>query len=257
MNSPRHPFLDWDGPLAVRPPRRGQRRAGEHDAGVPVRRRPRLPLPRDRRAGDRRRGARGLPRQRPAAHVRTARQDQRAAVAEVSKALVDGKAPIPLLEDLLGAWPQARINIDCKTDAARRRADRLVAPHQLAGPGVRRGVQRRAVEAAAQGARQPSCAARSAQSSSALLRFGLLRHPPGLAAQVPVKQGPLTVVNQEVRRAIPPSRPAGPRVDDRRRRRDGAPARPRRRRDHDRPPRRPPPGPRIPRSVALLASAAR
>ena len=28
-----------------------------------------------------------------------------------------------------------------------------------------------------------------------LLRFGLLRNPPGLAAQVPVKQGPLTVVN--------------------------------------------------------------
>jgi glycerophosphoryl diester phosphodiesterase len=28
------------------------------------------------------------------------------------------------------------------------------------------------------------------------LRFGLLRNPPGLAAQVPVKQGPVTVVNQ-------------------------------------------------------------
>ncbi len=30
----------------------------------------------------------------------------------------------------------------------------------------------------------------------ALLRFGLSRHPPGLAAQVPVKQWPLTVVNR-------------------------------------------------------------
>src|SRR3990170_871558 len=38
-----------------------------------------------------------------------------------------------------------------------------------------------------------------------------------------------------VRGRGPRPRPAGPRVDDRRRRRDGAPARPRCRRDHDRP----------------------
>ena len=44
--------------------------------------------------------------------------------SEVSTALVDGKAPIPLLEDLLGAWPDARVNIDCKSDAA---VDALVA----------------------------------------------------------------------------------------------------------------------------------
>ncbi|MEY4373769.1 MAG: hypothetical protein RL219_2538 [Actinomycetota bacterium] len=38
--------------------------------------------------------------------------------ADVRTALVDGREPIPLLEDLLGAFPEARINIDCKTDAA-------------------------------------------------------------------------------------------------------------------------------------------
>jgi glycerophosphoryl diester phosphodiesterase len=36
----------------------------------------------------------------------------------VGKALVDGKEPIPLLDDLIAAFPDARINIDCKTDAA-------------------------------------------------------------------------------------------------------------------------------------------
>ena len=38
--------------------------------------------------------------------------------SQVRTALVDGREPIPLLEDLLGSFPNARINIDCKTDAA-------------------------------------------------------------------------------------------------------------------------------------------
>jgi glycerophosphoryl diester phosphodiesterase len=40
---------------------------------------------------------------------------------EVSSARVDGTEPIPRLDDLLEAFPEARINIDCK-------ADRAVAP---------------------------------------------------------------------------------------------------------------------------------
>lgn len=38
--------------------------------------------------------------------------------ARVSKALVDGREPIPRFEDLLGAWPELRINVDPKHDAA-------------------------------------------------------------------------------------------------------------------------------------------
>jgi len=38
--------------------------------------------------------------------------------SEVQHARVDGREPIPLLEDLLGAWPQVRVNIDPKHDAA-------------------------------------------------------------------------------------------------------------------------------------------
>ena len=38
--------------------------------------------------------------------------------AQVSEARVDGREPIPLLEDLLGSFPDARLNIDCKTDEA-------------------------------------------------------------------------------------------------------------------------------------------
>lgn len=37
--------------------------------------------------------------------------------SEVRRARVDGREPIPLLEDLLGTWPDLRINIDPKHDA--------------------------------------------------------------------------------------------------------------------------------------------
>lgn len=37
--------------------------------------------------------------------------------AEVALARIDGKAPIPLLEDLLSTWPDLRINIDAKHDS--------------------------------------------------------------------------------------------------------------------------------------------
>jgi glycerophosphoryl diester phosphodiesterase len=37
--------------------------------------------------------------------------------SEVRTALVDGREPIPLLEDLLGAWPDLRVNIDPKDDS--------------------------------------------------------------------------------------------------------------------------------------------
>jgi glycerophosphoryl diester phosphodiesterase len=38
--------------------------------------------------------------------------------ADVRRARVDGREPIPLLEDLLAAWPDVRVNIDPKHDAA-------------------------------------------------------------------------------------------------------------------------------------------
>jgi glycerophosphoryl diester phosphodiesterase len=38
--------------------------------------------------------------------------------AEVRKARVQGTEPLPLLEDLLGLWPDVRVNIDPKHDAA-------------------------------------------------------------------------------------------------------------------------------------------
>jgi len=36
----------------------------------------------------------------------------------VARARIDGAEPIPLLEDVLGSWPQARVNIDIKDEPA-------------------------------------------------------------------------------------------------------------------------------------------
>jgi glycerophosphoryl diester phosphodiesterase len=36
----------------------------------------------------------------------------------LSSARIDGTDPIPLMEDLLGSWPELRINIDCKSEGA-------------------------------------------------------------------------------------------------------------------------------------------
>jgi glycerophosphoryl diester phosphodiesterase len=38
--------------------------------------------------------------------------------ATVSKARIGGQEPIPLLEDVLGSWPDVRVNIDVKSSAA-------------------------------------------------------------------------------------------------------------------------------------------
>jgi glycerophosphoryl diester phosphodiesterase len=113
--------------------------------------------------------------------------------SEVRTAMVDGKAPIPSLEELLGALPGARVNIDCKANdtvdalvAAIKRTDALDRVC-LASFSDRRLKRLRA-------ALPDACTALGPQPL-ALLRYGLLRHSPAQAAQVPVKEGPLTVTN--------------------------------------------------------------
>ena len=46
--------------------------------------------------------------------------------AEISALRVDGRAPIPLMRDLLERWPDVRFNIDCKADPAVEALARLI-----------------------------------------------------------------------------------------------------------------------------------
>ena len=195
MSSPRHPYLDWDGPLPF------AHRGGASDV-------PENTMEAFQYAIDL--GYRYLETdvQVTADGVLAAFHDndlQRTTGrvgkiselpwSEVSTALVDGKAPIPLLEDLIGTWSQARVNIDCKSDAA---VDALVATLR------RTNSLDRVCVAAFKDARLrklrsalgPGLCTSLGPIETALLRFGVLRNPPGHAAQVPVKQGPLTLVDR-------------------------------------------------------------
>jgi glycerophosphoryl diester phosphodiesterase len=187
MDSPRHPFLDWKGPLPF------AHRGGASDV-------PENTLAAFQYAVDL--GYRYLETD---VHVtsdgvlvafhdddlqRTCGMPGKISElpwSDVSKARVDGKEPIPLLEDLLGTFPEARVNIDCKSNAA---VDALIASLRRTN-----ALPRVCVAAFSDFRLRRLRKAFGDQLCSSLgpvelglLRFGLLRHPPGLAAQVPVKE---------------------------------------------------------------------
>lgn len=115
--------------------------------------------------------------------------------SEVRTAMVDGAAPIPLLEDLLGTWPMLRVNIDCKSNAA---VDALVATLRRC-----KALDRVCVGAFSDSRMRrlkkvlgPELCTALAPGAVATLRFGRPWRAAGSAAQVPVRQGRITVVDE-------------------------------------------------------------
>lgn len=117
--------------------------------------------------------------------------------AEISTARVGGRSPIPLLEDLLGEWPELRVNIDCKTDAAapalsdalRRTAaiDRV-----LVGAFSDRRLRR------LRGELGPRLATAAGPAAVAALKVSPIGKHRSHAAQVPVHQGRITVTDRRL-----------------------------------------------------------
>ena len=121
--------------------------------------------------------------------------------SEVRRARVDGREPIPLLEELLGAWPDVRVNIDAKRDET-------VEP--LAAALRRLGAVERVCVGAFSGSRLakirrllgPSLCTSMSPAEVVRLRVGSLV-PRGAAlarsaaacVQVPVRQGPLPILD--------------------------------------------------------------
>jgi glycerophosphoryl diester phosphodiesterase len=115
--------------------------------------------------------------------------------SEVRTALVRGEAPIPLLEELLGTWPELRVNIDCKTDAA---VPALVAALRRTGALDRVCVgsfSDRRIRRLRALLGDRLCSALG-PAGVAALRFGRPRTLRGLTAQVPVRHGRITVTDQ-------------------------------------------------------------
>lgn len=121
--------------------------------------------------------------------------------SEVSAARVDGAEPIPRLADLLEAFPNARLNIDCKSDAA-------VGP--LTDAVDRHGVIDRVCLASFNDSRVrtlrrrlgPGLCTGAPSRELALLWASGCNIGGAQAAQVPVRQGRVTVVSERfLRRA--------------------------------------------------------
>ncbi len=167
--------------------------------------------------------------------------------AEVAQARIGGREPIPLLEDVLGAFPRARLNIDVKaenavaplTEALRRtNAWDRVCVTSFSSRRLRHVRARMRVLAG----REVCTAlgpARRRRAAPALPRRPARRSPARLGRRRALRAGPPPAGPRAVRhalaarrRALP--RPAGARLDRQRRRRDGPSPRPRRGRDHHR-----------------------
>jgi glycerophosphoryl diester phosphodiesterase len=114
---------------------------------------------------------------------------------EVATARVDGREPIPRLTDLLGTWPDARLNIDCKTD-------RVVDP--LADELRRAGVLDRVCVGAFSDRRLrrlrrrlgPSLCTSAGPFELGLLRFIGFTAGGAMAVQAPIRRGRITIVNE-------------------------------------------------------------
>jgi glycerophosphoryl diester phosphodiesterase len=190
---PRHPYFDWPAPLAF------AHRGGASEA-------PENTLPAFQRAVDL--GYRYLETD---VHVtadgvvvafhdddllRTCGRPGRISELtwrEVSTARVDGTEPIPRLDELLAAFPDARVNIDCKTDAAvGPLGDELVRARALDRVCVAAFSDRRLVRLRRRFGRALCTSAGPVELG--LLRFTGLAVPGPLAAQVPVRMRGVTVV---------------------------------------------------------------
>lgn len=130
--------------------------------------------------------------------LRTCGRDQSISTmpwSEVATARVDGRAPIPRLDELLAAWPGARFNIDCKTDrAAGPLADVLQRSAALDRVCVASFNDRRTA-----GLRRRLGAGLCTSAGPvelAVLRYAGRTATAAMAAQVPVHVRRITIVNR-------------------------------------------------------------
>jgi glycerophosphoryl diester phosphodiesterase len=194
----RHPFLDWQAPIAF------AHRGGASDA-------PENTLPAFQRAVEL--GYRYLETD---VHVtadgvvvafhdddlsRTCGRPGRIselAATEVARARVDGTEPIPLLSDLLEAFPDTRFNIDCKSDAAVEPLADAVSRHAALDRVCLASFSDRRIRILRRRLGQQLCSGAAPQELAAL-RLSGFSIGGALAAQVPVRQRLLgrsvTVVN--------------------------------------------------------------
>jgi glycerophosphoryl diester phosphodiesterase len=121
--------------------------------------------------------------------------------AEVSQARVNGAEPIPRLEDLIATWPDAHINIDCKSDQALQPLEARLARGDLFERVCIGSFSDRRLNHLRETFGDKLCTSMGPRDVTKL-RLGSWVRTTGKfrnihAAQVPVSQGPLTIVDRK------------------------------------------------------------
>ncbi len=112
--------------------------------------------------------------------------------AEVAKARVHGTEPIPTLDELLDAWPDARLNIDCKSEDGARPLVDVIKRHAALERVCLTSFDDRRVRTLRRMLGRGLCTAAGTWELAVLRLTGFSSG--AQAAQVPVRRGPVTVV---------------------------------------------------------------
>ena len=120
--------------------------------------------------------------------------------AEVSQARVNGTEPIPLLEDLIATWPNVHLNIDCKSDQALQPLEARLAKGDLFDRVCIGSFSDKRLNHLRDTFGEKLCTSMGPRDVTKL-RLGSWVRTTGKfrnihAAQVPVSQGPLTIVDK-------------------------------------------------------------
>jgi glycerophosphoryl diester phosphodiesterase len=107
------------------------------------------------------------------------------AYRDVAAARIGGTEPIPLLEDLLGAWPDMRFNVDVKDAPAAAPLARVISRTAAWDRVCITSFSARRLRATRQALGRPVCMATS-PAGVAAVRFGGRVSPAAQCAQVPV-----------------------------------------------------------------------
>ena len=123
--------------------------------------------------------------------------------AELASARIDGTDPIPLLDDLLDEWPGIRINIDCKADSAlepliETLRNRDILDRVCIGSFSDARLARVRAEFG-----DAVCTSMGPKEVAKLVATSALKFPVSpsghaLAAQIPVRQGPVPITTKRL-----------------------------------------------------------
>ena len=120
--------------------------------------------------------------------------------AEIKDARVRGTEPIPLLEDLIAAWPHAHINIDCKSDQALSPLTERLARGDVFDRVCIGSFSDKRLNSLREQFGEKLCTSMGPRDVTKLRLGSWVRRSGKFhnihAAQVPVSQGPLTIVDK-------------------------------------------------------------